>query len=142
MEVHKVAKKLSQDLRQRFVELRAEGKPYSEISEELNVSKPTLIEWSRDLEDEILNLKAIYLDELYKKYYVAKQIRIELFGKRLETILNELDQRDLKEVTTDRLLEFVLKYISKLREEETSLLFKGNVLLKSFKDMDSGTWEA
>ncbi len=137
-----MAKKLSQDLRQRFVELRAEGKPYSEISEELNVSKPTLIEWSRDLEDEILNLKAIYLDELYKKYYVAKQIRIELFGKRLETILNELDQRDLKEVTTDRLLEFVLKYISKLREEETSLLFKGNVLLKSFKDMDSGTWEA
>ena len=36
------------DERQQFIELRAKGYSFQKISDELNISKPTLIEWSKD----------------------------------------------------------------------------------------------
>lgn len=57
-----MAKVNSIDVKQKFVELRAEGRPYSEISKELNVSKPTLTEWAKNMETEIANLKAVHLE--------------------------------------------------------------------------------
>ena len=43
---------------QRFIELRAQGKTYARLMTELNVSKPTLIAWSRKHQFQIQNLKA------------------------------------------------------------------------------------
>ena len=38
---------------QQFVLLRAEGRSFNRIAEELNVSKPTLINWSRKFQFDI-----------------------------------------------------------------------------------------
>ena len=43
---------------QRFIELRAQGWTYARLMTELNVSKRTLIAWSRKHQFEIQNLKA------------------------------------------------------------------------------------
>ena len=43
---------------QRFIELRSQGWPFARIATELNVSKPTLIHWSRNHQFQIQNLRA------------------------------------------------------------------------------------
>ena len=44
---------------QTFIELRAKGVPYAAISKQLGKSKQTLINWSRDHEQDIANARAI-----------------------------------------------------------------------------------
>jgi transposase len=89
-----------QDTKNRFVELRAKGWSYDRITQELKVSKQTLINWSRALSFEIANLKAIELETLQEKYFALREKRIELFGETLRSIREELEKRDLKDTPT------------------------------------------
>jgi len=111
----------SNETKKRFIELRAKGISFSKISESLKVSKKTLIDWSRELEREITNLKAIEMEELQEMYYVQKQKRIELFGSQLEQIMKELDHRNFSDMSTEKLLELQLKYLDYLKREEVDL---------------------
>jgi len=111
----------SNETKKRFIELRAKGISFNKISENLKVSKKTLIDWSRELEREITNLKAIEMEELQEMYYVQKQKRIELFGSQLEQIMKELDHRNFSDMSTEKLLELQLKYLDYLKREEVDL---------------------
>lgn len=111
----------SNEMKKKFIELRAKGISFRKISESLKVSKKTLIEWSKELEREITNLKAIEMEELQEMYYVQKQKRIELFGSQLEQIIKELDQRNFSDMSTEKLLELQLKYLDYLKREEVDL---------------------
>lgn len=113
------------DLKERFIELRAAGLSYSDIAAELDVSKPTLIAWGKELLKEVANARTLRLDELFEKYAVAKAKRIEVFGKRLEAILTELDSRPLNDVPTATLLKLVLEYGDHLKGEAFSLALQG-----------------
>jgi transcriptional regulator len=42
--------------KQRFIELRAKGWSFDKIAKELDKAKQTLINWSKELQDEIANL--------------------------------------------------------------------------------------
>jgi len=46
------------ELKTKFLELRARGVSYSHIAEAINVSKPTLIQWGKDMAEEIADLQA------------------------------------------------------------------------------------
>jgi len=113
------------ELQERFIELRAEGRSYADIAADLDVSKPTLIAWAKDLADDISNAKTIRLDALFERYRVGKAKRIEAFGKRLDAILTELDTRDLAEVKTDALLALALKYGDAMKAEAEPLELRG-----------------
>ena len=41
---------------QKFIELRAEGLSFDEIAKRVNISKPTLIKWSKELKDKIVQI--------------------------------------------------------------------------------------
>ncbi len=110
-----------QGTKERFIELRARGLSFDKISKELQVSKQTLIDWSKGLQEEIRNLKAIELEALQEKYFLTKEKRLELFGERLKAIKEELDKRDLKDVSTDKLIELFLKFHRSLKEEAAPL---------------------
>ncbi len=43
----------------RFIHLRADGRSFARIATELNVSKPTLIDWGRQFQFEIQNLRSV-----------------------------------------------------------------------------------
>lgn len=120
------------------------GLSYSDAAAELNVSKTTLITWSKSLQKELANARTLRLDALFKRFAVAKDKRVELFGKRLESILAELDRRDLTDVKTDTLLSLALKYGENLRAEHEPLTFKGEdpVFDMSFPLTASTTWPA
>jgi transcriptional regulator with XRE-family HTH domain len=104
------------DVKQRFIELRAKGWSFDKIAKELGKAKQTLLDWSKDLDLEIAQAKAIELETIYESYSLYKEARLKMIGGILSKIKEELDQRDLSDVPTDKLLDLLLKYEGVLKE--------------------------
>ena len=104
-------------LKTRFIELRAKGLSYARISRELKVAKGTLASWNQELSEEIASLKAVQLEELYEKYYLVRAGRIELIGSQMKKLVKELQKRDFAEISTEKLLDLVLRYFETLKAE-------------------------
>ena len=104
------------EIKHKFIELRAKGLSFAKISKKIKISRQTLIDWNKDFENEIANLKAMELEELNYKYYLHRVARIESFGIILNRLKSELKERELTALGTDKLLELFLKYDIKLNE--------------------------
>lgn len=129
----------NQEVKNKFLELRATGLSYDKISRELNISKKTLIAWSKELAMEICNLKAIEIEALQEKYFMTKKMRIELYGEKLKAIKTELDTRSLSTISSDKLHELLIKYSTHLKQEGTNIVFKDEPLIL---DITESSWEA
>lgn len=114
------------ETKQQFVIGRAKGKSYATIAAELDVSKTTLIEWSKDLAVNIANLKAVETEALLEEYKASKQHRIETLGKLLTTVRSELESRELTNVPTERLFAVLSRLSEQIKTEETAMMFKYN----------------
>ena len=112
------------ETKKRFIELRAQGYSYDSIAKELGRAKQTLIDWGKELQDEIANLRALELDALYEKYYLYKEARLKTFGELLNKIREEVVKRDLTNVPTDKLLDLYLKYQAQVEEALVEPTFK------------------
>lgn len=109
--------------REAFIELRAAGQSFDKIAKALKLSKQTLVDWGKEYEEEIANLKAIELEALYEKYFLLKEKRIEAFGEILQRLGKELQARDLSDLPTDKLLDLMVKYHGLLKEDYTEPRF-------------------
>ena len=118
------------NIKERFIELRAQGYSFDRIAKELGKAKQTLIDWSKDLQEEIANRKALELEALYEKYYLLKENRLQTFGAMLTKIKAEVERRDLSEVPTEKLLELLLKYNSQVKEEIVEPIYKSSQEIK------------
>ena len=116
--------------KEKFIELRAKGWSFDKIAKELGKAKQTLIDWSKELQNEIANSKASELEALYESYYLMRENRLQTFGAMLTKIKAEIDQRDLSDVPTDKLLELLLKYNSQVKEEIIELTYKSSQEIK------------
>jgi transposase-like protein len=114
------------ETKEKFVELRARGWSFDKIAKELGKAKQTLIDWSKELQDEIGNRKALELETLYEAYYLHKENRLQTFGVLLNKIKKEVEDRDLSEVPTEKLLELLLKYSNQVKEEIVEPIFKSS----------------
>jgi hypothetical protein len=92
------------EIQQRFVLLRSQGLSFARIADELKVSKPTLIQWSRLHQFEIQNLRAVETEALAEQCFASQRERWEQIGRDLRRVEAELAKRDLGEVPTARLL--------------------------------------
>ena len=113
-----------ESVKHRFIELRAMGWSFDRIAQDLKTSKPTLIAWSRELEIEISNLKAIEWEALKEKYSLSRIKQIELLGECLDAMKAELTKRDLSQVPAGKLFELVLKYVALLKQDDTEVVFR------------------
>jgi transcriptional regulator with XRE-family HTH domain len=120
--------------KERFIELRAKGWSFDKIAKELNKAKQTLIDWSKDLDLEISNLKALELEALYEKHYLLKENRLQTFGGMIVKIKKELESRDFKDVPTEKLLELLLKYEGQVKEEIIDPVYVSSEELKEEKE--------
>lgn len=118
------------ETKERFIELRAKGWSFDKIAKEIGKAKQTLIDWSKDLQDDIANRKALELETLYESYYLLKENRLQTFGVMLTKIKDEVERRDLSDVPTDKLLELLLKYNSQVREEIVEPIYKSSQEIK------------
>jgi len=112
------------DTKQRFIELRAKSWSFDKIAKELGKAKQTLIDWSKELQDEIANCKALELEALYESYYLLKENRLQTFGAMLTKIKEEALKRDLSDVPTDKLLDLLLKYENQVKDEVIEPTYK------------------
>ena len=108
-----------QETKTEFIRLRAEGKSYSTIAQQLHISKATCTEWERELKANIAELKQEQLNELYSSYYMTKEARIRKLGDTLNSINTALDGADLNTIPPEKLLDYKLKYTEALKEEYT-----------------------
>lgn len=84
------------DKKQReFIILRADGISFDKISTQLKVSKATLIQWSKLLEDEIKDLQFESFIKIKESYSWNTQKRYELLLKQLEKIEDNILKADL-----------------------------------------------
>ncbi len=88
---------------QRFIELRAGGWTYARLMTELNVTKPTLIAWSRKHQFQIQNLKAIELEALGEKWLASITDRVNALGEQLRKVEAAIGRRDVDDLTTPQL---------------------------------------
>ena len=131
------------ETRQLFIEMRAKGKSFNKIASELKISKSTLIEWSKTFLTEIENLKAIELEALQKQFDLTKTARIELLGRQVDRMKEELENRDFSDIPTDKLLYSFSKMLSQLKTEEIEIVFKGegDSLEDLVSSMNTVTWK-
>ena len=122
------------ELKDRFIELRAKSWSFDKIAKELGKAKQTLIDWSKELQDEIANRKALELEALYEKYFLLKESRLQTFGAMLTKIKKEIERRDLSDVPTDKLLELLLKYNSQIKEEIVEPTYKSSQEIKEERE--------
>ena len=103
--------------------LRADGLSYDKISQQISVSKQTLISWSKKYEINILNFRRIKEEALKEEYGVLQHKRIQILGTILKSIIGEIKTRDLKEVSAENLIVLLMKLVEKLKEEEGKNIF-------------------
>lgn len=105
------------ELKKEYIRLRAEGKSYSVICDQLHISKSTCTKWEKALAAQIDELKRAELAELCESYSMTKEARIKRLGDTLEKINAALEQADFSTVDPAKLLDFKLKYTEALKGE-------------------------
>ena len=103
------------DTKNRFLELRAQGKSLRTIADELSVGRQTLVNWERKHKEQIENLKAIELDALLERHRLTVQAQIERYGVELARVTEELQKRDLADVPTPKLYDIMVKLHARKR---------------------------
>ncbi len=122
------------ELKIEFIQLRAKGHTLRTIAKKLKVSTQTLVNWGEELEGEIATLKAIEFEKIYEQYHLLKEHRLKKLGNQLQKIRDELKNRDLSDIPTDKLLDFCLKYTEDVRKEFVDLKPLSNGDLSSLKN--------
>lgn len=102
--------------RRKFIQLRAEGLSFDEIARKTRISKSTLLRWSRKYESEIAGLKAGQLETLREQYCLSMEAKVKMWGKIVNKIEPEFAERRLPNVTSDRLLDMLIKAQNKLEQ--------------------------
>ncbi|MGA3199630.1 MAG: helix-turn-helix domain-containing protein [Halobacteriota archaeon] len=101
------------DTKQKFLELRAQGKSLRTIEKEIGTSRRTLATWEmeykEDLENLKENLKAVGLEALQERYRLTTKDKLERYGAELQRVTEELGRRDLTNVPTPKLYDLMIK---------------------------------
>lgn len=93
-------------LKEQFIELRAFNEAsFDKCSEELGVSKPTLIKWERQLYQHIQSLKKAAQTDLINNLCLNLENRLERLTDINERLFAEIQGRDLSDMSTDKLLK-------------------------------------
>ena len=111
------------ETQQRFISLRAEGWSFARIADELTVSKPTLIKWSRKFQFEIQNQRAINIEALHEKWLSTREARVTALGEQLQKLESELAKRDMTSLTTHQLFTLAECVRRQIKSETGSIQF-------------------
>ena len=130
------------DQKTAFVMLRAQGKSFDAIADELAISKPTLLKWQSELFDAIKEQEFYEVQRITELYQVTRRQRFDATAKTLHAVLAELSRRvdtdQLADMPTDKLVNLALILEKRLVQDtgrELVSVRTGNI----FEDLD-GTY--
>ena len=105
------------DIKERFILLRAEGLSFDKISKSIKVSKPTLIEWQKEFTEKIKVLQEVRFNEILEKYNMVKEKRIERLSRELDLAWRTYEKIDYKDLSKRELLMMIIRLEKRLKEE-------------------------
>jgi cell fate (sporulation/competence/biofilm development) regulator YlbF (YheA/YmcA/DUF963 family) len=112
------------DKQQKFIILRAENISFDKIAEQLEVSKPTLIQWSKLFQDDIRALQFEAFIRIKEAYSNTTLKRYETTLKQLEKIEDYILEIDLSETKVTDLFKIKNSLMGQLESIEKRV--KGN----------------
>lgn len=101
----------------RILELRAMGKSYATIANELKIGKQTAIDVCRRYREKLSTLEAVALERLYEEQRITATERITAIASLMKKEREEIERRDLSAVPTEKLIDLYLKSASALKSE-------------------------
>lgn len=104
-------------VKEEFIKLRVAGLSFDKISKELKTNRVTLMTWEKKFSREIGELEFIEFENLKEKFVMGKKARLENYGVLLEKAKTELQSRDWKDVSSDKLLNIINELEIKFRKE-------------------------
>lgn len=107
------------DKQRSFIELRAKGNSFDTIAKKLNISKTTLISWSKSFDLEIKNQTSVEMDLIRDQLALTRRHQLELYGEQLSLVREEIEKRDLTEIKTDKLIEIEIKLLNTINDLNT-----------------------
>lgn len=114
---------------QQFIELRCKGLSFARIADQLGVAKSTLINWSRQHQHLIHNLRTIEWEDFLDRTLASKQDRLRALSEQLRRLDTELAGRDLGSVPTPRLHGMAEQLRRRLDRECSPIRFSAEVKL-------------
>ena len=91
----------SEEIKNQFIELRAQEKTMEEISGVLNVCKRTLVQWNRQFADDIAGLRAVHRESLRRKLFGSTHDWMKRELDHYQRLDTELAQRQFKYSPTE-----------------------------------------
>ena len=107
----------------RFIMLRSQGWSFNRIAVELQISKPTLIQWSRQHQFEIANLRATETEALAERIFRQRHERWEVLARQLKRLEDEIEKRDIEEIPASRLHAIAAQLRAEINRETGQMRF-------------------
>lgn len=101
----------SNDEKFKFMQLRAHGKSYDNISKHLGISKPTLLSWGKEFVEEIAELKRDVFEQQLEQCGLTLLKKMELYQKRFKDLEEEIDIKGVRMRDYKDLVEYENKYL-------------------------------
>ena len=105
------------DIKLRFVEMRANNMSLSSIANELHISRGTCSRWVKELESDIAVKQAERRAEITDLYAMDRQHRINRLQAVLERLDKAISNADFSQMSPEALLKMKLRYESELSRE-------------------------
>lgn len=105
------------ETREKFLELRAKGKSYAQITRQIGVSKPTLIKWSQQYAEQLEHLRGEEMSALCERFRITREHRVERFTNLINRLEDQLISRDLTELKTYSLITLYINLMRAVRSE-------------------------
>ena len=106
---------------QKFIELRAEGLSFDEIAKRVNISKPTLIKWSKELKDKIDEVTQIIEEQFLAEQRIKNIARAQKISEELDRAYTALGNTNYEDMKKKDLINII-----KILEEKLNLKIHGN----------------
>lgn len=103
--------------RERFIELRASGRSFAKIAEELGIDRKTAIRWGGELKADVAEAVKIHRDGLREKFRMAEEARLERLSFILAKLEKRLEGETFEGVSAERALRLFLEIETRLGRE-------------------------
>ena len=109
--------------KQQFITMRVEGNSFEQIAKALSIEKPNLIQWNKEREtrNAINEGLAIRLNDEVRTLEMGKQNRLSAMLKIYKKVINEIEQRDLSDIATDKLIQLSVLLNQKINDQNNSV---------------------
>jgi len=114
--------------KEKFIQLRARGYSFDKISEEMNISKPTLIKWQGELNSEVKAQQYFEMENFLELNSLLRKDRFERNSRLLNAVLQELENKvegnELENLSVPELQKLADKLETRLEQDIEKPLLK------------------